>query len=453
MTQMGRLSELANRLGAALSGDDAGYARVVTDSRNIQRGDLFVALRGERFDAHDFLPQAADAGAAGALVEKLVDISLPQIQVENSLIGLQRAARMWRSQFDYPVIGVTGSNGKTTTKQLLAAVCAARGPVFATQGNLNNHIGVPLSLLQMRSSHRTAVIEMGANHAGEIAQLAQLAQPDIGVVTQAGDAHLEGFGSRDGVAQAKGELFAALVEQGTAVINADDKYAPLWNKLAAGARQVHFGLSPDAEVRAADVRCQKSCSHFDLITPQGKAPVRLPLPGQHNVMNALAAAACGVALEMSPPQIASGLARAEAAGGRTDWKQTASGAWLIDDTYNANPDSLRAGLDLLAACSGQRIAVLGDMAELGDDAAARHAECGRHAAQKADRLMAVGAFANDYRRGFGAAAEVFDSQTALVRRLRSELGPTTTLLVKGSRAAAMEGVVALLMNPPTGGDC
>lgn len=452
---MQMLSDFARDLGVVLHGEDRAVTRVTTDSRALQAGDLFVALSGDRHDGHDYLAQAQAAGAAGALVFHEVDSTLPQLRVTDTLLGLQTIAAAWRARFKMPVVGVTGSNGKTTTKQLLTAVFAARGPVLATRGNLNNHIGVPLTLLELRAEHRTAVVEMGANHAGEIARLTELARPDVGVVTQAGDAHLEGFGSRDGVAQAKGELFAGL-DGGVAVINADDLYAPLWQQLARRASLIRFGLQDSADVQALHVQAEDAGEapgmRFVLRTPNERAKVRLPLPGRHNVMNALAAAACAVALGMEAAEIAAGLEQVEPAGGRLNWKTTREGARLLDDSYNANPSSLRAGLELLAALPGQRWLVLGGMAELGGNAPQLHLEAGRAARQLGiDRLFALGPLAAEAARGFGEHAAAFEDVAALVTALQPQLNSQTTLLVKGSRSARMERVVEALTGTAAGG--
>lgn len=444
---MERLSSLARRLGAPLRGRDAAFSRVVTDTRQLKPGDLFVALAGERFDGHDFVRRAASLGAAGALVSTPIDCELPQVVVPDVLRGLQDYARSWREDFELPLVAVTGSNGKTTTKQLLAAVFAERGPVLYTEGNLNNQIGVPLTLLRLRQSHATAVIEMGANHAGEIARLTEIARPQVGVVTQAGDAHLEGFGSREGVARAKGELFAGLGSDGVAVINADDPYAPLWRRMAGESSVIRFGFSDLADARATDLHMlpDGAGSEFTLIVPEGRAQVMLPLPGRHNVMNALAAAACALALGMSAEDIAAGLAQVRAAPGRVVWKITRVGARLIDDSYNANPTSLRAALELLAAQHAERWAVLGSMAELGPDAPRLHEEAGRIARRLGiERLYATGALAPRYVAGFGAGARAFDDHEALLKALEPDLSPQVTLLVKGSRAAQMDRIVAAL---------
>jgi len=451
---MERLSDMARRIGGTLHGEDAAFSRVVSDTRQLQRGDLFVALQGEHFDGHDYVLRAASLGAAGSLVSRAVDGAPAQVvAAADTLEALQAYARSWRADFELPLIGVTGSSGKTTTKQMLAAVCATRGAVLATEGNLNNHIGVPLTLLRLRAGYRTAVIEMGASHLGEIALLASMARPDIGIVTQAGDAHLEGFGSRQGVAQGKGELYTALAGRGVAVINRDDAYFDLWRELAGGATVLSFGLSDSAHVRAEDIRGQPehapSATVFNLLTPQGRARVELPLPGRHNVLNALAAAAAGLALGLDLSAIASGLAQVRPVAGRLNWKRTMQGARLLDDSYNANPTSLRAALDLLATLPGERWLVLGDMGELGGDAAAIHEEAGRTArALGIDRLYSVGALAEAAAAGFGARAQHCATVEGLIEALREQLAEAdagnVALLVKGSRSSRMERVVAAL---------
>ncbi|HET7796298.1 MAG TPA: UDP-N-acetylmuramoyl-tripeptide--D-alanyl-D-alanine ligase [Nevskia sp.] len=445
---MENLSDVARRLDASLHGADAAFARVVTDTRQLQPGDLFVALVGERFDGHDYVQRALALGAVGALVSRLVDAGGSQILVPDTLDGLQRYARSWRQDFDIPVIGITGSSGKTTTKQIMAAVAAERGPVLATEGNLNNHIGVPLTLLKLRREHRTAVIEMGANHHREIAQLASFALPQIGIVTQAGDAHLEGFGSREGVAHAKGELFEAL-DGGVAVINADDPYAPLWRRLAAKASVLSFGLSPEADVRAEAVtgvpEHAPTATAFTLIVLSGSIRVEIALPGAHNVSNALSAAAAGLAMGLTIEQIAAGLARVAPVAGRLNWKTTREGARLLDDSYNANPTSLRAAMNLLASLPGQRVLVLGEMRELGPDAATIHEDAGRDArALGIERLYTLGAMAQHAADGFGTQARGFEQIDDLVAALRDDLNEGVTVLVKGSRGARMERVVAAL---------
>ena len=449
---MAPLSWFAQAVGAQLSGDDGTVLRVTTDSRAIQPGDLFVALRGDRFDGHEFCEAAARQGAVGVVVERKLDSAIAQLQVSDSLVALQAAALAWRRRHVQPTVAITGSNGKTTTKQLLAAVVAARGEVLATRGNLNNHIGLPLTLLELRPSHRTAVIEMGANHAGEIARLTELTRPNVGVITQAGDAHLEGFGSREGVARAKGELFAGLGADGIAVINADDDYAALWQGMASGT-QIRFGIEVPADVTAKQIRSTALGSSFRLLIPGDEAQVELPLPGRHNVMNALAAAACGVALGLDAQVIADGLARVQTAQGRVVWKTTVQGARLIDDSYNANPTSLQAGLELLAQQPGQRWAALGGMAELGDTSNALHEACGRKAQELGiDRLFVLGPAGEPYARGYGKATERFDDADAMARSIARDLGKNVTVLVKGSRSSRMERIVAALSGETTTGN-
>jgi UDP-N-acetylmuramoyl-tripeptide--D-alanyl-D-alanine ligase len=447
---METLSATAHRINARLVGNDVAFERVVSDTRKLHKGDFYVALKGENFDGHAFVQKAAETGAAAALVSRQISCALPQLVVSDVLQGLQEFAASWRSDFDLPVVAVTGSNGKTTTKQMLSAIFAARGPVLATAGNLNNHIGLPLTLLALRSEHCTAVIEMGANHPGEIAALTRLTRPNIGLVTQAGDAHLEGFGSREGVARAKGELFAGMSDKGIAVINADDIYAPLWREQAGQRSVLSFGLSPRADVQARHVEIGAGASCFLLHTPMGERAVKLTLPGRHNICNALGAAACAVALGMDVEDIATGLGRVEGAAGRVSWRTTAQGARLLDDSYNANPSSLRAGMELLAALPGERWLVLGGMAELGDDAARLHYEAGA-AAQSLGihRLFALGDLAAEAVKAFGAGGSAFADVESLTQALAQDLNSNIAVLVKGSRSARMERVVARLCEDKT----
>jgi UDP-N-acetylmuramoyl-tripeptide--D-alanyl-D-alanine ligase len=446
---MEQLADVASAVNAQLVGPDAAFERVVTDSRELHAGDLFVALSGENFDGHDFVAQARERGAAGAIVSRAVDNPLPQLLVADTLTALQVYAANWRGRNAATVIGVTGSNGKTSTKQMLASIVSARGPALATRGNLNNHIGVPLTLLELRPEHRTAVIEMGANHPGEIELLTALARPDVGIVTQAGDAHLEGFGSREGVARAKGELFAGL-GYGVAVINADDDYAGLWKDMAQSASVITFGFADAADVRAINLQPlpadAPASTRFEMLTPSGRYTVTVPMPGRHNVRNALGACACGMALGMDLDDIAAGLAQMEPAAGRVSWKLTPHGARVLDDTYNANPTSLRAALELLASVPGQRWAVIGGMAELGPDAERMHHEAGQVARSLGiERLFTLGPLAAAAADGFGAGADSFDDADALAKALLAGIGDGMVVLVKGSRSSRMERVVAALV--------
>jgi UDP-N-acetylmuramoyl-tripeptide--D-alanyl-D-alanine ligase len=445
---MDRLAHLAQVVGGRLVGVDAGFTGLGNDTRKLQPGDLYVALSGARFDGHEFVAQAAQLGAAGALVERELPLSLPQIVVPDALRALQDYAMHWRSRFHIPVIGVTGSNGKTTTKEMLATILAQRGPVLVTAGNLNNHIGVPLTLLRLRAEHQAAVIEMGANHQGEIAVLTRLARPGIGVVTQAGLAHIEGFGGREGIARGKGELFAGLGREGLAVINADDVYAGLWRGFAAHCQQLCFGIEQSAEVSARDIReiTEAGRIEFELVTPQGNAAVGLPMLGRHNVMNALAAAACALGAGLSPAEIATGLAAMRSVAGRLVRRAAVNGAQLIDDTYNANPTSLAAALEVLAQLPGRHWLVLGDMGELGAESVHWHRKAGEWARSRScERLYAVGTQSREAVEVFGAGARHFGSHAELAAALRGELDAGVTVLIKGSRSMHMEQVVQALL--------
>jgi len=444
------LAELARVSGGVLSGANSAFGAVLSDSRALEAGALFVALRGERFDGHEFVPEAQRQGAAGALVERQVAVSLPQVIVPDALAGLTAFAAAWRSDFDGTVIGITGSNGKTTVKEMTGAILSCEGPTLVTRGNLNNHIGVPLTLCRLEASHRHAVIEMGANHQREIAHLAAVAGPDVGLVINAGPAHLEGFGGLDGVAKGKGEMFEALGLDGTAVINADDRYAAYWHGLARKAGRVFtFGMRERADFSAHDVQSRRVedgfAIEFQLVTPAGRRTVQLSLAGEHNVMNALAAAAAAYAAGAGLDAIVAGLGRMRAVAGRLEIKALAGGARLIDDSYNANPGSVRAGLRALGALGGQHWLVLGEMRELGGESSLLHAEIGEFARQSGvSRLFAVGDDARHAVEAFGAGATWFAGVEDLISALRTELAPDVTVLVKGSRANRLERVAGAL---------
>ncbi len=439
------LAFAARALGLEPPEGDRPLASVVIDSRRVRPGDLFVAIPGPRFDGHDFIDQAREAGAAAVMASRPGNYGLPSLVVDDTREALGRLGAAWRGEFAGPVVGITGSNGKTTVKEMTARLLAPLGPVWATQGNLNNELGVPLTLLALKAEHRAAVIEMGANHAGEIAYLSSLARPRVGVVTHAGPAHLEGFGSLEGVARAKGELFAALGADDTAVINRDDRFAPLWDELAAPARVVDFGLDPRAMVRAEAVEAGPEGSRFRLITPAGETWLTLPLPGEHNVRNALAATAIALSLGVELEAVRAALESMTPVDGRLRPRRGLRGARVIDDSYNANPASLRAGLAVLAAYPGRRTLVLGDMAELGADAAEMHRQAGQTARSMGiDRLYAVGPLAAGAAETFGAQGRRFDTVEGLVEALLEDLDKEDTVLVKGSRSAGMERVVNVL---------
>jgi UDP-N-acetylmuramoyl-tripeptide--D-alanyl-D-alanine ligase len=456
-----RLAQFAADCGGTLRGADREFAGVSTDTRSVGRGELFVALRGPRFDGAAFVAQAQAAGAAGAVVEAAAvdallaapgSAALPLVVVPDTLVALQQAARAWRQRFAIPVVGVAGSNGKTTCKEMLAAILAQSGPVLATRGNLNNHIGVPLTLLRLDATHRHAVIEMGANRAGDVAELMQIAEPGIGIVTNAGAEHLEGFGSLEGVARAEGETFAGLAADGVAIVNADDEFAPLWRSMT-GARVVSFGLAAGADFRAVEVATSVDgggfLTRFALLSPQERTPVELRLAGMHNVANALGAAAAATAAGATPAQVAAGLASMRAVPGRLQFRTARSGAWVIDDSYNANPSSMRAGIDVLAGLDGRRWLVIGDMAELGEFAETSHAEIGRYARERGiERLFATGRLAGIAVENFGGGARWFPDGESLARTLEAELTGEVRVLVKGSRMNRLERVVDALAPPP-----
>jgi len=442
------LSQAAQYLGATLPEQDIVFRGVSTDTRSVSQGELFIALQGENFDAHEFLAQAVAGGAVAAVVSRPVQAGVPVLLVEDTRLALGLLAGAWRAQFDIPVVGVTGSNGKTTVKEMIATILKQDGRPLVTQGNLNNDIGVPLTLFNLDTNHTHAVIEMGANHVGEIEYLAGIARPDVGVVTNAMSAHLEGFGSLDGVASAKGEMFAALTDTGTAIINCDDNYADTWRKRAEPARTLGFGLSESADISAEnirfDVKAWQTC--FTLRTPSGEIDITLPMAGQHNVMNALAAAAATFALGMSLEIIQQGLAVMSSVKGRLFAQQTRHGSQLIDDTYNANPDSLQAGLDVLAQLPGKRILVIGDMAELGDDSEALHSDIAAQAREAGVQfLYALGKQSAAAAERFGNGAHHFMEHDALSTALSNELDENSVILVKGSRSARMERVVNTLL--------
>lgn len=449
-----RLNEIARCAGGQLIGKDRDFSSVSTDTRTLQPGALFVALTGPTFDGHDFVATAAQNGAAAALVSRQLPVDVPQLVVPNPLAALSEFAREWRRQFRIPVVGVTGSNGKTTTKELIGSILMQLGPTLITRGNLNNHIGVPLTLLQLKPEHRYAVIEMGANHIGEIAHLASIAEPTIGIVTNAGAAHLEGFGSLQGVATGKGEMFQSLPIEGVTVINADDQFAPVWRDLSSADRILTFGFEQPADFMAHRVREVSGAAgfriEFDMATPDGTIAGTLPLAGLHNLRNALGAAACACAAGASIEQIASGLAAMKAVSGRLELKPAINGAHLVDDSYNANPSSLKAGLDALKSFSGARWLVLGEMKELGDASNELHAEVGRYAKQSGvQRLLAIGEGARYSVEAFGSGGQWFADIDALIRDAKSSLTGGVAVLIKGSRANRLERVAAALSASPS----
>jgi UDP-N-acetylmuramoyl-tripeptide--D-alanyl-D-alanine ligase len=455
-----RVSEAAGAIGATMSGADATFASVGTDTRSLRGGELFVALRGERFDGHEFIAVAKQRGAAAAMVAadaapSAAPSGLPLIVVDDTKLALGRLSSHWRGRFDIPLVAVTGSNGKTTVKEMIAAVLRAEhgaDSTLATEGNLNNDIGLPLTLLRLRSGHRCAVIEIGMNHPGETAYLAALAAPTVALVNNAQREHQEFMKSVADVASEHGAAFGELRPGGAAVINADDDFAGYWRSLvvnrpaARGAvRIVDFGLDRPAQVTGRYAFTGFG-SEIALSTPAGAASVSLEVPGRHNVLNALAAAGAAIASGATIGAVARGLQAFRAVKGRMQRKNGRGGAVVIDDTYNANPDSVRAAIDVLATSAGHTVLVLGDMGEVGEQGEAFHEEIGRYARGRGvRRLLATGPLSARAAEAFGEGAEHFAAFDALVAAALAEAGAGTVILVKGSRFMRMERAVAALV--------
>ena len=444
------LSDILRVTGGRLLGADRVISGVSTDTRSVAAGQLFVALRGERFDAHDFLDQAVTAGAVALLISDAarVPADATALVVDDTRIALGKLAAAWRARFAIPVIAVTGSNGKTTTKEMIAAILKAHfgDAVLATRGNLNNDIGLPLTLLRLDETHRAAVIEMGMNHPGEIAYLAPLGAPTVAVVTNAQRAHLEGMGDLDEVAREKGSIFGGLAENGVAVINADDRYAALWRRMAVGHAVRSFGIEQAADVRAV-LHQHGLETMLELTAPEGSTEFRLAVPGRHNARNALAAAAACLAAGVPLAAVVAGLERFSGIKGRLQKRQGIAGAVVLDDTYNANPDSVRAGIDVLASTIGRKILVLGDMGEIGEASGQYHDEIGGYAkSQGVDLLFGIGDACQQAVRNFGEGARHFADIEKLIAAVNKEMGPETTVLVKGSRFMKMERVTDAIVS-------
>ncbi len=445
------MSQAAAALEGELTGSDVMFTSVSKDTRDLAGGSLYVAIKGERFDGHDFVAQAGAAGAAGALVSKRQPVELPQICVGDTRLALGRLAAHWRQQFRGKLVGITGSNGKTTVKERTRSIlerAAGAGHVLSTAGNLNNDIGMPLTLLGLREQHRYAVIEMGANHPGEIHYMTHIARPDVAVITNAGPAHLEGFGSIEGVASSKAEIYSGIVAGGTAVINADDRYAPYWRgvceKLGTG-RQLTFSMRDEAaDVYAARLQ-HDGTTAVEIKTPQGGGVVHLAVPGQHNVMNALAAAAVTSAIDIAFDDIAAGLEAFTGVSGRLATCYSSAGARIINDTYNANPRSMEAAINVLASSGEDTWLVLGDMAELGDEKEMLHRQVGEQArAAGVKHLLATGDLARFAVESFGADGRFFEDREQLIEQLESRITEDSVVLVKGSRSMGMEQIVNAL---------
>ena len=442
------LSMLAKSIGSDYQGCDPNVSGISIDTRTLEKGQLFVAIKGERFDGHDYLLLAQQKGAVAAMVSEKVNTDLPCLEVKDTLDGLQLLAANWRNKFDLPLIAVTGSNGKTTVKELIGSILTEHfNEVLITAGNLNNHIGVPLTLLRLNKQHKCAVIEMGMNHPGEISSLTRLAKPDVALVNNAMLAHVEAFDSVLDVAAAKSEIFQGLSSQGIAVLNADDPNYDFFKKQAGSHQIIDFGLKASAMVSA---ELSYRHEHIDLFmkTPAGSVEVNLNLLGQHNAMNALAATACGLALDIDLVSIKNGLEKVVPVKGRLQPLNLSNGVIVLNDTYNANPDSMKAGIDVLVNMpASKRILVVGDMGELGEQGPQLHRQIGEYAAAKnIDAFLSLGSLMNLGAKGFGLHGFNTHRINELIERLCGEIEKDCIILVKGSRSMRMERVVDSLLS-------
>ncbi len=440
-----RLSEVASALGLPKPATDPVLTSIVADSRQVDYGSLFAALPGSRVDGHEFAHSAVGMGAVALLVSRRLDIEAPQLVVEDALAALGRIAQLLRDKLHPVVIGITGSNGKTTVKEMLASILRRQGDVLATEGNFNNELGVPLTLFRLQEKHDFAVLELGASKAGDIAHLAAIAQAEIGLVTNIGPAHLQGFGSEEGVARAKGELYASLPVAGCAIVNGDQPWCDLWLGLNTAGKVLTFGQGKEH-----DVRLDMGAAVPRIHTPAGSFDARLTLPGAHNLINAAAATAAAVALDVPLDRIRQGLEAVAPVPGRLNLIRADAGWTVIDDTYNANPASLYSALQVLSGMQGTAWLVLGDMKELGEDSRKLHAEVGDAARSLGvSRIFAIGEMSALTVEAFGHGAQHFSEQSALVAALRQELRPGINCLIKGSRSMGMERVVQAIIPEKT----
>lgn len=440
-----KLSHIADILNAVLQGKDGDFEFFSIDTRSMKPRSLFIALQGPRFDAHNFIEAATERGAVGVIVSRWIETSLPQIFVSNTHTALIQLGSYKRDQMKEAMVlaAITGSCGKTTTRILLASVFRQKGKVLASKKSFNNKIGLPLSLLRLRAEHDYAVLELGANHPGEIAQLTQIAKPNIAIITNAGFVHLEGFGSIEGVAQAKGEIYQGLPTNGTAIVNNDDRFAKFWREIIGVRRTITFASNNPTDVTAKDISVNsKGQPRFRLILPNGEVDLQLSLIGQHNIMNALAAAAAAYAQNIPIMAIKVGLEAASTVNGRLASQIGYRGATIIDDSYNANPLSVSAAIEVLATCGNRSILVLGDMRELGDDGEQLHRKMGEKALKSGiHELFCYGSLTRHSIKAFGINAYHFDNQEKLLIALKNTLDENTVVLVKGSLSMNMGKIV------------
>lgn len=444
------LQQACEILDAEMTGDDVEFYSVSTDTRSLSKGDLYIALQGERFDGHDYLSKAEASGAVAAVIHKDVETHLPCLKVEDTRKALGKLAAAWRQQFKGKVVAITGSNGKTTVKEMTASVLSMQGKVVATKGNFNNDIGLPLTLLGM-AEEDFAVIEMGANHHGEIAYLTGLTNPDVALITNAGPAHLEGFGSIEGVATAKGEIYQGLNGNGVAIVNKDDDYSEYWQTLSNGNDLITFSMkdkSADvyADILSAGESTEMKVTIRDDEGVERQSDISLQVPGKHNVMNALAAISVALVFNVSLEKITQALNEFRSVKGRLNVRSLSERLKVIDDTYNANPASLSAGIDVLTSLPGQHWLVLGDMGELGGNVDEIHREAGLKAKMAGvDQLLAMGDASRSTVSAFGDGAKFFENRDELVGYIKSHQVDELNILVKGSRFMQMEKIVESLL--------
>lgn len=440
------LTEIASITQGTLVGDASCVKQFSIDTRTLNEGDVYIAIRGENLDGHQFISKAKESGAAGVIVDHPIDTVIPHIIVDNTEHALQRLSAHHRRKMAVKAIAVTGSCGKTTTRAFLQSIFSQAGSTHASVGSFNNHIGVPLTLLKLKPTHQFLISEVGANHSGEIAQLIPLIQPHVAIITNVGPAHLEGFGSTDNVAKAKAEIYSGLSSEGVAVINNDDAFAPYWKTINKNRSTLTFGINTIADVMASTIRFdERGFASFTLVLPHGKTEITLPILGEHNIYNALAAAAAGVASGLTLSQIKQGLEETNAVPHRLIEQQVASGATVIDDSYNANPLSTKAALHVLAKRAGKTIFVLGDMKELGVDAEKSHADIGSLAkALGINYLFCYGDLTKHAIDTFGEQGIHFSDKADLIDRLKAQLTSSQTILVKGSHSMKMNEVVEAL---------
>ncbi len=444
-----KLSDIAKEIGAKLSGPDGALGPITIDSRKVVPHDIFIALKGENHDGHDFIGDSITNGASCVIASRApqtqAEKSISFLQVKDTTIALGEIASIYRRHYPIPMVGLTGSCGKTSVKGMIESICQQQGKTLATKGNFNNHVGLPLTLIRLDPSYQYAVIEMGASGIGEIQYLGGIARPNITLITNVRPAHLLGFGSLENVASAKGEIYEILPKEGCAILNVDEPFAHSWLPLIKDKRTITFGIKNKAMVFASDIHLEAFSVEFTLHIENKSAKVSITTPGEHTVMNALAAASAGHALSIPLDRIVKGLENFQGVPGRLRRFKGLSDAWVIDDSYNANPGSVNAAIEVLAHCEGKKIFVLGDMAELGENAIEYHAQVGQQARQKGiDRLVAVGKLTEHAVKAFGEGATFYQNKDELVAALKASLNSQTVILVKGSRSAKMEVVTNAL---------